>query len=195
MLAWDIIAYIALAVVMVLGLFVNLLGLPGLWLMVGSIGAYAWLTWPEYVGTGTLIAVVVLALAAEVVEFLAGAAGSAQAGGTKRSAVGAIVGGIIGALVLSVGLPVIGTVVGACVGAFAGAWGVEWLIRRDMEHSTRVGLGAAKGRLAGIVLKSVFGVAILVVGMLAALPTGRSAMVTSAPAPASAPVTQPATAP
>ena len=37
------------------GLIINILGLPGLWLMVGSVGVYAWLTHVGvYVGWPTL---------------------------------------------------------------------------------------------------------------------------------------------
>ena len=62
-------------------------------LMIGVVGVYAWLTGlNNYVGTTSLIVLVVIGLLAELVEFLAGSAGAKKAGGSKRAAVGAIVG-------------------------------------------------------------------------------------------------------
>jgi hypothetical protein len=47
---------------------------------------------------------------------------------------------------------------------------VELMIRRDVEHSLRVGLGAARGRFWGTMFKSAFGVAMLLVAMWAGFP-------------------------
>ena len=81
----NIVYYILLIVLMLTGLFLNILGLPGLWLIVLSYIIYAWITgWNIYVGLPSVIALLLLALAAELVEFMAGAAGSAAAGGRKR---------------------------------------------------------------------------------------------------------------
>jgi uncharacterized protein YqgC (DUF456 family) len=155
------------------GLFLTLLGLPGLWLMVGTVGAFAWLTqWDRYIGWPAMVTVLVLAILAEIVEFVAGAAGSAKAGGSKRGMAGAIVGGVVGGIALSILLPipVIGTLVGVCLGSFAGAFVVEVGIGKEVEHSMRVGIGAAKGRFWGTIWKLAFGVLILITAMVAALP-------------------------
>ena len=93
----DWLYYILLLVVLIAGWLLNILGVPGLWLMLIGHIAFAWITgWGNYVGWPSVIALFVLALVAEIVEFVAGAAGSAQAGGTKRGMMGAIVGGIAG---------------------------------------------------------------------------------------------------
>src|SRR5687768_3417042 len=99
----DWLYYVLLIIALLAGLLLNILGLPGLWLMVAAHGVYALLTgWGVYVDWPSLVALVVLALLAEAVEFLAGAAGSAKAGGRKRGMAGAIVGGFLGAIFLSV---------------------------------------------------------------------------------------------
>jgi hypothetical protein len=176
------------------GWFLNLLGLPGLWLMVIGHAAFGWVTgWNVYVGWPSLIAIFAVAVLAEVVEFVAGAAGSAQAGGTKRGMIGAIIGGLAGGIVGSIliPVPVVGTIIGAVAGSFAGAVAIERLIVADTDRAIRVGMGAAKGRFLGIVSKSVFGGLMMGVSLLTALPLNASA--TAAPATQSA--TQPATAP
>ena len=185
MIAIDWLYYILLLILLVVGLFVNILGLPGLWLMVASYGAYAWATWSrDYVGISSLITIIVLALLAELVEFIAGAAGSKAAGGSKRGMAGAIIGGIAGGIAGTPIFPVVGTIIGACFGSFAGAFLVEAAIGRTREDSIKIGLGAAKGRFMGIVAKLAFGIAMLVVALYAAFPTGGTA---AAPGPAALP--------
>ena len=166
----DTVYYILMISVLLIGWFVNLLGLPGLWLMVIGLVGYALATkWNLYVGWPSVIALVALASAAEVVEFFAGAAGSAAAGGRKRGMVGAIIGGFVGGIVGTPILPIVGTFVGACAGAFLGAAVMEFQ-DKDARHSIRVGVGAAKGRFWGIVSKLGFGLIMFVVAAWAALP-------------------------
>src|SRR3989442_492651 len=116
-MAW--LYYLILLLVMLAGWFVNILGLPGLWLMVAAYGAFAMATRSQgYVGWASLITMVVLALIAEGVEFLAGAAGSKAAGGRKRGMIGAVVAGFLAAIFLSViPFPVVAQVVGVRPGA------------------------------------------------------------------------------
>src|SRR5947208_2986182 len=118
----DWLYYFILLLFLFAGLVVNVVGLPGLWLMVGSVWLFAWLTGVgHYIGHVTLWTLVGLALVAEMAEFLAGSAGAKRAGGSKRAAIGAIIGALIGGIVLSIPVPLVGTIIGVCLGAFAGA--------------------------------------------------------------------------
>src|SRR5215203_3550235 len=119
--------YILTLLVMLAGMFLNIIGLPGIWLMIGVVGIYAWLTRADnYVGTISLIVLVALGILAEVVEFIAGSAGAKKAGGSKRAAMGAIIGALVGGIFLSfIPIPIVSTIVGACLGAFIGAAIVE----------------------------------------------------------------------
>ena len=182
----DWVYYVALIALLVTGLFVNLLGLPGLWLMLASAAAYAWVTgFGVHVGWQSLTVLLVLAIIAEVVEFLAGSAGAKKAGGSKRGMIGAIVGGLLGGFFLTfIPIPIVSTVVGVCLGAFLGAWAVELLVGKEMDQAVQIGVGAAKGRFVGTVLKTLFGLAMLVVAMITAFPTGASRAQPQLPAPA-----------
>ena len=195
----HLVYYIALFALLLTGLFVNLLGLPGLWLMLASALGYALVTgWNRYVGWPSLIALLVLALVAEAVEFVAGSAGAKKAGGSKRGMLGAIVGGLLGGFFLTflVPVPILGTIVGVCVGTFLGAWGVELMVGREMDQSVQIGFGAAKGRLVGTLLKTLFGVTMLIVAMVTAWPRGAAAPAAATiPPPPTSPATLPATAP
>jgi uncharacterized protein len=163
--------YILMLIVSIFGLLINILGLPGLWVLVASVAGYAWLTgWNHFVGWPTMISLIVLGLIAETLEFMAGAAGSKAAGGRMRGMIGAVVGAMIGGIFLSIlPIPVVSTIFGACLGAFFGAAIME-LTDKDFRHSLRVGVGAAKGRLMGIVIKSGIGIIMLVVVIIFALP-------------------------
>ncbi len=172
-MAW--LYYILLLGTYLVGLLLNLLGLPGLWLMVTAHAVFGWATgWGLYVGWPSLLILAGLGLCAEIVEFVAGAAGSKSAGGSRRSMAGAITGGFVGGIAFTflVPIPIVGSILGALVGSAIGASGLEVTRTRDWRTLTRVGLGAAKGRLIGMVAKTGFGIAMFAIGATAAAPFG-----------------------
>jgi uncharacterized protein YqgC (DUF456 family) len=193
-MAW--LYYILLFVVMITGLLLNIVGLPGLWLIVLAYAGYAALTgWDVYVGWPSLLLVIVLATAAEIVEFVAGAAGSKAAGGRTRGMIGAVVGGFLGAIFLSIiPIPVVAQIFGACLGAFLGAMIME-MTDKDIAHSLRVGAGAAKGRFLGIVSKLCFGIAMMLVAAIAGIPIGGHARATTGNVPPAAMIPAASTVP
>jgi hypothetical protein len=197
----DWLWYVLLIVLQLAGLVLNLLGMPGLWVMVGATGVFAWVTWHQgYVGVVSLIVLLLLAIAAEIVEFIAGSAGAKKAGASKLGMFGAVVGGVIGAILGTfIPVPVVGTIVGACAGSFLGSMGIEWYRRGDVSHSVRVGWGAAKGRFFGILAKTGFGLAILLITLVVAFPYGGKTRAATnplfTPPPATVPATQPASRP
>lgn len=188
--------YSILLAVMFGGLCIQVLALPGIWLMVAATAVYAWLTGFGFIGLWGLGIVLTIALCAELAEFMASSAGAKSAGGSKRAMVGAAIGGVLGGLLLSIPLPIVGTIVGVCIGAFAGATTVELLIHGEASKSARVGFGAAKGALIGILTKLTFG--LIIIGFVAwrGLPIGSAAaggtLLPAAGSPATLPATLPA---
>ena len=163
--------YLLLLTVQIFGLLFTLLGLPGLWVMVAAVAGYAWVTtFNVYVGWPGLGTVLALAVVAELVEFLASSSGAKQAGGSRRAMIGGIVGAVIGGIVFSIPVPILGTIFGVCAGAFVGAAVMEMGVAGDPGKAGRVGWGAAKGSFYGIVLKLIFGVAILITTAVVAFP-------------------------
>jgi uncharacterized protein YqgC (DUF456 family) len=67
-------------------------------------------------------------------------------------------------------IPVVGTIIGVCLGAALGAGIVELIVRRDLEQSIRVGSGAFKGRLLGLVSKLAIGAVMLLIAMICGFP-------------------------
>jgi len=185
----DWIYYVVLILVQITGLFLNLLGLPGLWLMVGALAGYGYFTGfgDRFVGWPSVIALLSLAILAEIGEFLAGSAGAKSGGGRMRGMVGAMVGGIVGGILGSfIPIPILGTIIGACLGAFAGAAIAEYW-DEGLTHAIRVGWGAAKGRAWGIAIKSALGIAMLIVTLVAAWPNAHDASAGGINSPTSLP--------
>jgi uncharacterized protein YqgC (DUF456 family) len=112
-----------------------------------------------------------IAVAAEVIEFLIGGRYARKYGGSRRAGWGAILGGLIGAFV-GIPIPIVGSVVGAFVGAFVGAAVLEMTKNPEMRGALRVGWGAFIGRIVATAMKSAASVVIGVVAVIAALTWG-----------------------
>ncbi len=173
----ELLAALLLIVVTAAGWLLQLLGLAGNWLIVAAAAVYAWWVPSDgrtAIGIGTLATLLALAIAGEVVEFAAGAAGVAKVGGSRRSAVLALVGSVVGGIMgLFVGLPipVVGSLVAAVFfaagGAMAGAVLGETWKGHDFDHSLEVGKGAFIGRVLGTLAKMIISSIMVVVTLVA----------------------------
>lgn len=164
---------LAMAIVSTLGVALTLVALPGTWLIVLSAVAVKAL-WPEVLGWWTLGALVLLAVAGEVAEFLASAAGAAKRGGSRAGLVGAVVGGLAGAIfgTVLIPIPILGTIAGGVIGAAAGAFIAERGVSgRTWKEARSIAAGAAIGRALSTVIKGaiavVMGVLVTVAAVLA----------------------------
>jgi len=157
-----------LAGIILLSLILIVLGLPGLWVMVASAVAYNMVVPGDPIGWFTLIAVTVLGVIAEVLEFTMSGKYARKYGGSRRAGWWAILGGIIGAFV-GVPVPIVGPVIGAFVGSFVGALAAELSTGSNPRDATRVGYGALVGRVVSTVLKIGIGFAIGVWIFIAAM--------------------------
>jgi len=147
---------------MVAGLLVIPLGLPGVWIMVlllltGTFaGTLSWALWFFLAG---------LALVAEVGEFWILKSMGDRYGASRRAFWGAIVGGFVG-MIVGTPIPVIGSLVAGLLGTFAGAGLVTLWESRSIGEASRVGVGVLLARTLAIGLKIGVGVVVLVVGGL-----------------------------
>jgi hypothetical protein len=164
----DVLAIVILATAVLVGLFLIPLGLPGLWVMVGGILAYGWLTSFRSVGVAIIAIALGLALLGEILENWIGFRFAKRYGGSSRSGWGALIGGLVGA-VIGVPIAVIGSVIGAFIGSFIGAALFELSYSRHVGVATRAGWGAVVGRAAAAAVKIALGLVIAVIGVFAAL--------------------------
>jgi uncharacterized protein len=145
-----------LAAVLVLGLVMIPFGMPGTWIIAGAALGYSILV-PGSIGVFTIIAVAVLAVIGEVIEFTLTAKYTKKYGGSRRASWGAIIGGMVGAI-MGVPVPIIGSVIGAFLGAFVGAFAAEITRGTGGVGATRVATGALIGRTLAAAVKVGIGV-------------------------------------
>jgi uncharacterized protein len=126
--------------------------LPGAPLVFAGLLAAAWAEDFVYVGTGTLIALGVMAALAVAADFLAGSFGARRSGSSPQAVTGAALGAIIG---IFFGLP------GLLLGPFAGAVVGELAARGGIAAAGRAGWGATIGILLGTAAKLALGFAMI----------------------------------
>ena len=155
----------------------NLLGLPGNWLIV-AIAVLWMLVGPVgYQFHWAIPAVLtILAVIGELIEFLASVLGTKKLGGSTRGAtlsvVGSITGGIVGAFFgIPFPVPLVGMVIGSVLFAAIGAWvgaslGEKWM-GKTVEESLKIGGAAFVGRLLGTAGKLLVGSTMVVLTIAA----------------------------
>jgi uncharacterized protein len=149
----TILAWILAILLIVLGLAGLVLPvLPGPLLLFLGLLVAAWAEGFAYIGTGTLIALGIMAALASLADFVAGALGARRYGSSPRAMLGAALGAVVG---LFFGLP------GLLLGPFAGALLGELTARRDLQAASRAGWGATIGLALGIAAKLALGFAMV----------------------------------
>ena len=161
-------ALLILACVIILSEILIVLGLPGLWIMVATAVVYNLMVPGDPIGWVTLVAIGVLAVVAELLEFTLSGKYALKYGGSRRAGWGAIIGGIVGAIV-GFPVPIIGPVIGAFVGSFMGAFIAELTRGSTAGDATQVAKGALIGRAVSTALKVGIGFTIGIWIFLAAM--------------------------
>ena len=156
-----------LIIICLVSIFIIPLGLPGLWVILAAGIGYSILV-KGSIGTFTLIAITIIAVIAEVLEFTLAGTYARKYGGSRRSSWGAIIGGTVGAII-GVPIPIIGPIIGGFLGAFAGALIFEYSRGSGAEASTRVAWGALVGKAVASALKVGAGIAMTAWLILSAL--------------------------
>lgn len=142
-----------------LSILLTIIGLPGIWFMIVAVLGLKW--WhDDWFSWWIIGGAISLALAAEAIELIAGAAGSNKAGGSRKAALGAVIGGIFGAIAGAAFPPIIGAVIWGTVGAGLGAILGELKSGRDWKATLTVGGAAATGKLIGTLAKTAIAIAI-----------------------------------
>jgi hypothetical protein len=156
---WSMAGYAILILVILAGLIMTPLGLPGNWVILGCGVAYGLATdWGKF-GWLFIALLVAAAVVGEIVEAVSSALGARKFGASAGAMVAAIVGSIVGIAVGTGILPLIGTLAGAFLGAFLGAFIYEYIRLQDKEQALRAGIGAFLGRTASVIAKGAIGVA------------------------------------
>jgi hypothetical protein len=169
----DLIWYTVLFALLALGFLLTLLTLPGNWVMILATCIYARLTGWRFLGWRTVLVLVGMGLIGEIVDLLAGSAAAKRAGGSRRGAVGAFIGAIVGGLVCAGAIPIIGAIVGVILGAGVGALLFELSGGKPLLEAAGVGMGAARGKFVGMLVKITMACAIFLIGVFGGFPNRR----------------------
>jgi uncharacterized protein len=151
--------------IMLVALLLTPLGVPGLWIMVAVL-AFGW--WQGAVGWLVLGLALILAAAAELIEFYIIDRLNIRYGGSRLAFWGAIAGGIAG-VIIGMPIPLIGPIVAGFVGSFVGAAVATLYQTQHVEKAARVGWGTLLGRMWASAAKVAAGIIILVIGAAALL--------------------------
>ena len=145
----QILLYVLAALLMVIGfLGVVLPALPGLPLVFAGMWLAAWVGGFETISVTTVVVLGILALLAQLLDFVAGLLGAHRVGASRAGLVGAALGTVVG---LFFGLP--GLILGPFIGAVLG----EIRHGRELGLASRVGVGTWVGMIVGAVAKLALG--------------------------------------
>jgi uncharacterized protein YqgC (DUF456 family) len=128
--------------------------LPGTLFVLGGIVLGAWIDGFVRVGWVTCTVVVVLALLAWVLDYVAGLLGAKRAGASRLAIVGAVIGTVAGLFMGLIGvffMPLVGAAIG------------EYIAQKDHARAAHVGIATWLGIMAGMVAKVV--IAFMMIGV------------------------------
>ncbi|WP_235033293.1 DUF456 domain-containing protein [Rubripirellula obstinata] len=177
--AGDVTMSVGIVALCLVGWALNLIALPGNWIAVALLAAYACLGPSDgraEIGFAVPAIAFGFAMLGEVLEFAASAVGAKKAGASRRSTLLAMAGSMVGAIAgafIGIPVPIVGPVLAAILfgglGATAGAIYGEWSDGRNWRESWSIGHAAFWGRTFGTLGKVSAGLAIVVVALVAVL--------------------------
>jgi len=152
---------------MLLGLAVIPFGLPGTIIILVCVLIYAVMTdFSAGIGVAFFVVLCVFTLLAETADNWLTAIGARRFGASSGSMWLSLLGGLAGAIIIGGPLALVVGPLGPVVGGFAGAFLIVFLSERargkDTREALRAGWGTFLGRMAGIVLKFVIAIAMIV---------------------------------
>lgn len=151
--------------VLFLGIFITVLGLPGTVLIVFDVVAYALVTGFARIGFTVILILVVMAVVAELLDFGLSVVGAVRFGSSRAGAWAALIGSLAGAVLLTPFLMGLGTLIGFFLGGGMAVFATEMFRRRKLKPALRAGVGAMLGRTAGIAVKGVLSVVMAAIAL------------------------------
>jgi uncharacterized protein YqgC (DUF456 family) len=149
--------------VLLFGAFSILFGLPGTVIILIDAALYAAVTGFERIGFKVLVTLLILSILAELADFAVGMGGAVKFGASRKAFWASVIGGLIGAVLMMPFWFGLGAVAGGFIGGFAGILTVELLRQNRMKPALRAAWGATLGRAAGICVKGVFALIMVVI--------------------------------
>ncbi|MBA4358655.1 MAG: DUF456 domain-containing protein [Desulfovibrio sp.] len=162
----DLVWGLGVGLVLFCFLWLNLLSLPGNWLMLGVLSLVAWLG-PEGRITWAFVGLMAgAAVLGEVLELAAQLMGGKRGGASGAGNFGGVIGSIAGAILLAPFGLGLGSLAGALFGAWIGCFAVELMRQESRQRASTAAWGAFWGRSFGLVGKSAIGAVIIVMSIM-----------------------------
>lgn len=158
----EIIGLTIFILVLFVGIFSTLFGIPGTIIILLDVILYAMITGFEKIGIKLIIVLIVLSVLAEAIDFALGMMGAAKFGASSKGVRASVIGGVIGAVVMTPTLFGLGTVMGIFLGGFTAVLIVELIRQRQLKPALRAGYGAFLGRFGGIFVKGFFSLIMII---------------------------------
>jgi uncharacterized protein len=149
--------------VLLFGTFSILFGLPGTVIILIDALLYAAVTGFGRIGLKILLTLLILSILAELADFAVGMAGAVKFGASRKAFWASLIGGLIGVALMTPFLLGLGVVAGAFFGGFTGIMIVELLRQKRLKPALRALPGAILGRAAGICVKGVFALVMVII--------------------------------
>ena len=165
----EISGYIAFYFVMLVGVCLIPLGLPGQFLTALACLVFILIAGSSVLPWWAFGVILLMAILAEVLEAIAGTLGAGTAQGSIWSCFGALAGGLAGAIAGSMVLPIVGSVFGVLAGTFLGAYAIEYWRTKAVDGAGQVAKGALIGRILGSIIKIFLALAMMLVVTLCLL--------------------------
>jgi len=150
-------------VVLFLGLFSIIFGLPGTVIILFDAIIYGIMTRFDTIGLKVILILLLLAAAAEALEFFLGMTVALRFGLSIKGFWASVLGGLLGAMIMTPFFLGLGAVVGSFIGGFTGVFLVELIRQGRLKPAFRASYGAVIGRVTGTLAKGFLAVVMIVI--------------------------------
>ena len=157
-----IVINIVFSLVLVSGIVMTMIGLPGNVLIVIAGIVYAYYDKFQNINYTLVLIIVGIFIASEIFEFIAGIIGAKQKNASQRAVIAACCGSLLGGVGGTMVLPIVGSLIGALAGAFISAAVAEYSRVKDKEQAKRVAIGVVKGQIIGMIIKTTTGICMVI---------------------------------
>jgi hypothetical protein len=159
----EITALTVFILILCLGVFSIVFGLPGTIIILIDAVVYALVTGFQKIGIKILIILLLISIVAEALDFALGMMGAAKFGASAKGIWASIIGATLGAVALTPVFFGLGTIMGIFFGAFAAVVIVELIQQSQLKQAIRAGYGVLLGRFAGMFVKGILALVMITI--------------------------------
>jgi uncharacterized protein len=149
--------------VLFLGIFFTVFGLPGTVLILLDAVGYALLTGFSQIGFKVILVLLLMTIVAELFDLGLGMTGAVRFGSSRAGMWAALIGSFAGMAILTPFFLGLGVLLGIFLGGGAAVFMTEMIQRRKLKPAFRASIGAMLGRMTGIAVKGVMSIVMVAV--------------------------------